>query len=218
LINYCIWFCGAMALIARQFKQIIITAIFLQFAAIAVSQVKSQTTHARVSRQLKNFIRLTTEAGMQFTSPEEFKEIPAANTKNFPFDYAISLPGKDFEIWFMIRPPKDYPRSETDPAANTDSSYNTMAETEVKAFTGDNNALMRVIPRDILAGYNANAGRTYLLNLQDLAVTRRYKYALLVTLEKDHTGTVLVVCLGNDKGTDFFQKINKAVTCLKFRP
>lgn len=203
-----------MAPIARQFKQIIITAIFLHFAAVTVSQVKP--ANAR-SRQLRNFTRLTTEAGMQFTFPEEFKEIPALHTDGFPFDYAISLPGKDFEIWFMIRPPKDYPHSETEPTASPDSSYNIMAENETKAFTGGNSALMRVIPHDILAGYNANAGRTYLLNLQDLAETRHYKYALLVTLEKDHTGTVLVVCLGNDKGTDFFNNINKAVTCLKFK-
>jgi len=206
-----------MAPIARQFKQIIITAIFLHFAAIALSQVRPQNSHTRISRQLKNFIQVTAEAGVQFTFPDEFKEIPAAHTDKFPFDYAISLPGKDFEIWFMIRASKDYPRSETDPTANPDSSYNILAETEVKAFTGDNGALTRIIPADILAGYNANAGKTYLLTLQDLAETRHYKYALLVTLEKDHTGTVLVVCLGNEKGTTFFQNINKAANCLKFK-
>jgi hypothetical protein len=206
-----------MAYIAKQFKQILFIAIFLHTAAVALSQVKPQTSRNRISRQLKNFTRLTAEAGMQFTFPEEFKEIPAASSDDFPFDYAISLPGKDFEIWFMIRPPKDYPHSETDPTANPDSSYNLMAETEVKAFTGDNNALMRVIPHDILASYNATAGKTYVLNLQYLAETKHYKYALLVTLEKDHAGTVLVVCLGNEKGTSFFQNINKAVNCLKFK-
>lgn len=189
----------------------------MHFAAIALCQVRPQNSHTRISRQLKDFTLITAEAGVQFTFPEEFKEVPAAHTDKFPFDYGISLSGKDFEIWFMIRALKDYPHSETEPVTNPDSSYNLMAETEARAFTGDNNALMRVIPHDILAGYNANAGKTYLLNLQDLAETRHYKYALLVTLEKDHTGTVLVVCLGNEKGTTFFQNINKAVNCLKFK-
>jgi hypothetical protein len=202
-----------MAPIARQFKQIIITAIFLHCAAIALAQ----NAHTGISRQLKNFTRLTTEAGMQFTFPDEFKEIPAVSTDNFPFNYAISLPGKDFEIWFMVRSPKNYPHTETEPVASPDSSYNTMAETEVRAFTGDKADVIRIIPPDILASYNATAGKTYLLSLKDLPEVKHYKYALLVTLEKDHTGTVLVVCLCNQKGTGFFQNINKAVNCLKFK-
>ena len=203
-----------MAPIARQFKQIIITAIFLHFAAIALSQVKPQTPGI----QLRNFSKETAEDGMEFTFPEGFREIPAVNTVDFPFDYAMSLPGKDFEIWFMVRSTKKYPRVPPTEGFNTDSTYNYMAETIARAFTGNQVLSARVIPKDILARYNADAGKTYLLDLQDLLETKHYKYALLVTLEKDHTGTVLVVCLGNDKGTDFFQNINKAVNCLKFRP
>lgn len=202
-----------MARIAEQFKQILLTAIFLLIGVISWSQVKPQ---AHTGKQFINFNKLTAEAGMQFTFPEEFKEIPVVNTEDFPFDYAISLPGKDFEIWFMVRSPKNYPKVPIE-AFNIDSTYNYMAETEAKAFTGAGYGSARIIPLDILARYGANAGKTYLLDLQDLLETRHYKYALLVTLEKDHTGTVLVVCLGNDKGTDFFQNINKAVTCLRFK-
>lgn len=183
-------------------------------AVIAWPQVKAQT---RTSRQFRNFDKVTTEAGMQFTFPEEFKEIQVVNTEDFPFDYAISLPDKDFEIWFMIRSVKNYPRVPPPEGFNVDSTYNFMAETQAKAFAGDNTISARIIPADILARYNADAGKTYLLDLQDLLETKHYKYALLVTLEKSHTGTILVVCLGNDKGTDFFQNINKAVTCLKFK-
>ncbi|HEX3386107.1 MAG TPA: hypothetical protein VHS53_13000 [Mucilaginibacter sp.] len=200
-----------MVYIAEQFKQILVTAIFLLIAAIAWPQAKPQTH----SKQLSNFNKLTAEAGMLFTFPEEFKEIPVVNTERFPFDYAISLPDKEFEIWFMVRAPKNYPKVPSE-AFNPDSTYNHMAETEAKAFTGDHIS-SRGIPKDILARYNADEGKTYLLDLQDLLETKHYKYALLVTLEKDHTGTVLVVCLGNDKGTGFFQNINKAVTCLKFK-
>ena len=198
--------------IAKQFKQILLTAIFLHVTVITWAQVKPQP---HTSKQFVNFNKLTAEAGMQFTFPEEFKEIRAIHTASFPFDYAVALPGKEFEIWFMVRAPQNYPRMPEN--FSVDSAYNYMAEIQAKAFTGDGQAITRSIPKDILANYNADQGKTYLLNLQNLAITRHYKYALLVTLEKDHTGTVLVVCLGNDKGTDFFQNINKAVTCLKFK-
>ncbi|MBS1530270.1 MAG: hypothetical protein JSU01_08180 [Bacteroidetes bacterium] len=203
-----------MTCIAKQFKQILLTAIFLLIAALASPQAKQQT---HTGRQFRNFEKLTTEAGMQFTFPEEFKEIPAVNTADFPFDYAISLPGKDFEIWFMVRSEKNYPHVPPSEGFNPDSTYNFMAVTEAKALAGDNPVSARTIPAEILDRYNADAGKTYLLDLQDLLETKRYKYALLVTLEKSHTGTILVVCLANSKGTDFFQDINKAVACLKFR-
>jgi len=199
--------------IAKQFKQILLTAIFLQVTAIAWSQVKPQ---AHNSKQFANFSKLTAEAGMQFTFPEEFKEIRVVNTDDFPFDYAVSLPGKDFEIWFMVRAPKNYHPPAIE-GFNPDSTYNYMAETEAKALTGGARLSARIIPKEILANYNADEGKTYLLDLQDMLETSHYKYALLVTLEKAHTGTILVVCLGNDKGTGFFQNINKAVTCLKFK-
>jgi hypothetical protein len=202
-----------MAHIAKQFKQLLLTAIFLLVTAAVWPQAKP---HTHMSRQLRNFNKLVDEAGIQFTFPEEFQEVTAIHTKSFPFNYAISLPGKDFEIWFMVRSAKNYPHTGSD-GFNSDSAYNYMAKTEAKAFTGDNYSAPRTIPRDILANYNADEGKTYLLNLQDLREANHYKYALLVTLEKDNTGTVLVVCLGNEKGTGFFQNINKAVKCLKFK-
>jgi hypothetical protein len=117
----------------------------------------------------------------------------------------------------MVRSEKKYPRVPPTEGFNTDSTYNYMAETVALAFTGNQALSARIIPKDILARYNADAGKTYLLDLQYLMETKHYKYALLVTLEKDHTGTVLVACLGNDKGTGFFQNINKAANCLKFK-
>ncbi|MEB0302593.1 hypothetical protein, partial [Mucilaginibacter sp. 5C4] len=88
---------------------------------------------------------------------------------------------------------------------------------QAQAFTGDNNYLMRNIPPKYLAKYNGDAGRTYLLNLPDEQVTKHYKYALLLTLQKDHTGTILAVCFSNEKGPEFFKDIDKASSCIKFK-
>gem|GEM_PF-5354204 len=47
-----------MAYIAKQFKQILFTAIFLHITAIALSQAKPQTP---VSNQLRNFSKETAD-------------------------------------------------------------------------------------------------------------------------------------------------------------
>lgn len=130
MINYCFWFRSVMSPIARQFKQIIITAIFLLVAAVATSQVKPPTP----SNQLRNFSKETVEDGMEFIFPDGVREIPAVNTVDFPFDYAMSLPGKDFEIWFMVRSTKKYPRVPPTEGFNTDSTYNYMAETVARGL------------------------------------------------------------------------------------
>ncbi len=147
------------------------------------------------------------------------------NNDDFSYDYALELPDHDFEIWFVVRSQKrdwqQYELVKNDPTkqmGNPDSTYVAMGKAQASALTGETNSPVRIIPPDILARYNASAGKTYLLNLQDMAETRHFKYALLITLEKDHTGTILAVCFTNDKGPEFFKNINKAANCLKFKP
>jgi hypothetical protein len=137
----------------------------------------------------------------------------------------MALPGKEFEIWLQVRSQKEnwasYIKSIGDKhtmQANPDSLYLGLGTAHAIAFTGDRNYLMRSIPANILERYNADAGRSYLLNLLDMPVTRHYKYALLITLQKDHTGTILAVCFANEKGPEFFKNIDKASSCIKFKP
>jgi hypothetical protein len=220
-----------MTFILKQFKQILLTAAHLLAAVTAISQVKPKPTSAKpavtkpASKQLTDFRQLTAEANVMFTFPAGFREIKALNNDDFSYDYALELPDHDFEIWFVVRSQKrdwqQYELVKNDPTkqtANPDSSYVGIGHAQASALTGENNSPVRIIPPDILARYNASAGKTYLLNLQDMAETRHFKYALLITLEKDHTGTILAVCLTNDKGPEFFKNINKAANCLKFKP
>lgn len=178
------------------------------------------------SPQLKNFLAILSRANITFTFPAGFKEITAPDNEDLSFDYALSLPGKDFEIWFQVKSQKEnyaaYLRSLDDNAtrqANPDSLYLGMGTAQALALVGDKSSyFMRTIPPKICARYNADAGRSYLLNLLDLPVTRHYKYALLVTLQKDHTGTILAVCFANEKGPEFFKDMDRASNCLKFKP
>ncbi|MEO7882762.1 hypothetical protein [Mucilaginibacter sp.] len=179
-----------------------------------------------VSPQLRAFMDITARANVIFKFPKGFKEIPAPDNEDFSFDYAMQLPGKDFEIWFQVKSQKEnyaaYQRTlgnKETMQANPDSLYIGLGTAHAQAFTDDNSSYFtRIIPPKYLERYNADAGRSYLLNLLDLPITRHYKYGLLITLQKDHTGTILAVCFANEKGPEFFKNIDKASNCLKFKP
>lgn len=180
---------------------------------------------APTSPQLKKFKEIAARANLVFTFPKGFKEIHAPDNEDFSFDYAMELPGKGFEIWLQVKSQKEnyaaYQRTVEDKQTsldNPDSLYLGMGTAHALAFTGDRSAYFtRPIPPKICARYNADAGRSYLLNLLDLPVTKHYKYALLVTLQKDHTGTILAVCFANEKGPEFFKDMDRASNCVKFK-
>jgi hypothetical protein len=223
-----------MEIILKQFKQIIITAMLMAIIAPVIAQVKSTAApstpaapvkHHPQSGQQKEFFRLAAQANVKFIYPNGFREIKAPDDEDFSFDYALELPGKDFEIWFQVKSEKEnwisYLNAINTPNAqltNPDSAYNAWGKATVIALTGDQKYYVTTIPGDVLARYNADAGKTYLLTLLDLPDTKHYKYALLITLEKKHTGTIMAVCFSNEKGPEFFKNINKASHCLKFKP
>ena len=227
LINdYCLR--NIMESFLRQFKQILLTAMLMLFIAPAIAQVQRSAAapakHPQSAEQ-KEFFRLVARAGVKFIYPDGFKEIKAPNNEDFSFDYGLELPGKEFEIWLQVKSEKEdwasYERAQSTSntqLANPDSAYNELGKSQAKVFTGDQKYFVTIIPQDVLARYNADAGKSYLLTLLDLPETKHYKYALLITLHKNHTGTILAVCFTNDKGPEFFKNINKAGNCLKFKP
>jgi hypothetical protein len=224
----------------KPFKQILLTGIFL-FCIAPVLKVAAQkrpyhskkkvtvTKHAAISENLspqqKEFQQLAAAANVSFMFPKGFKEIKAPNNEDVSFDYAMELPGKEFEIWFQVKSQKEnytaYQRSignKNTSQANPDSLYLAMGTAQAISFAGGNNFLTRSIPPHIAARYNADAGKSYYMNLPDAAITKHYKYALLITLQKDHIGTILAVCLANEKGPEFFKNIDRANSCIKFKP
>ncbi|MEO6852070.1 MAG: hypothetical protein ABI203_10405, partial [Mucilaginibacter sp.] len=89
---------------------------------------------------------------------------------------------------------------------------------QAAALSGDHNYLTRNILPDVLQRYNATAGKSYLLTLPDQQETKHYKYALLLTLQREHTGAILMVCFTNEKNPEFFKNINRISKYLKFKP
>jgi hypothetical protein len=214
-----------MIFILKQFKEILITTVCLFWAMTAMSQVKHKHLIAKkASSQLQDFNHLAAEANVQFTFPAGFKEIPVINDEDFTYDYAMELPGREFDVWFQVKPQKgewvNYERLKNDASkqlANPDSSYNDIGHAQASAFAGDQSFLGKYISPDVLARYNANEGKSYILNLQDLPATKRYKYALLLTLQKDHIGTILIVCFTNEKNAEFFKNVSRISRYLKFK-
>jgi hypothetical protein len=224
----------------KQFKQILVTGILMLgivtgFAQVkhTIAQVKHPATVAGgaattvkrpVSTQLAEFLRLAATANVTFIFPKGFKEIVAPDNDYFSFDYAMAIPGKDFEIWLQVKSQREnwasYEKSKDTPGtelANPDSTYVSLGEAHAAAFTGDTKPFVKSIPPEVLARYNADAGKSYLLTLPDLPATKRYKYALLITLQKDHTGIIMAVCFTNEKNPEFFKNMDRASHCLKFK-
>lgn len=181
-------------------------------------------TKPKQSAQLAAFVKEANEAGIDFVLPANFKELPAVNNENFSFDYAMAIPGQDFEVWLQVHSLKqnwisyEQVKSITGKTlANPDSTYLDESRAHATALSDDSKVFTRPLPARILEQYNADAGKTYLINLADLEETRHYKYALLIAIQKNHSGYLMAVCLTNEKGPDFFQNINKARDCIKFR-
>jgi len=224
-----------MQIVSKQIKQIIVAVILMLSISPAFAQVKHHVKnskppvvpvkHAPASKQLATFIRIVAQANVSFIFPKGFKEIPAPDNDYFSYDYAMTIPGKDFEIWLQVKSQKEnwasYEKAKNQPdaqqLANPDSTYISLAQAQCSQFAGDNPFSPRVIPPDILARYNADNGKSYLLTLRDMQTTKRYKYALLITLQKDHTGIIMAVCFTNEKGPEFFKNMDKASNCLKFK-
>ncbi|WDF54576.1 hypothetical protein [Mucilaginibacter sp. KACC 22063] len=167
----------------------------------------------QVSKQSRDFNRTASDASVTFTLPEGFKETVPVNSEELTYDYAIALPDHSVEIWFAVKPYKSITRIYTNP----DSAYISLGKEQVSAFSADNAYFVRNLTDRILNQYNADVGKSYLLNLNDSPATKHYKYALIITLQKNKAGALMAVCLTNDKGPDFFKEIDKARNCIKFK-
>ncbi|MBS1504973.1 MAG: hypothetical protein JST32_23135 [Bacteroidetes bacterium] len=199
-------------------------------AVAAISQVKPRAsalaseTVKPVSKQLSDFYRITAESGVQFIFPVEFRERRIPNNEDFSFDYAMEMPGREFEVWFQVRSQRrDWPvyeLSKNDPTKqleNPDASYVKMGQATASALSEDKDFAPRIIHRDVLMRYHATAGKSYLVSLPDLDETKHYKYALILALQRDHIGRILVVCFTNNKNPDFFKHVNGISRYIRFK-
>ncbi len=209
-------------------SSLIIACVLCWMHPLAMAQHRRHKRAATASESppapVRSFVKQAEEAGIDFTFPPALKEVPAINSENVSVDYAMAMPGDDFEVWLQVRPLKqnwasyEQVKSITGKTmANPDSTYINTIKAEALALSDDNRYTIRPIASELLEAYNADAGKSCMLNLADLPETKGYKYALLIALQKDHAGYFVAVCLTNDNGPDFFRNINKVRECIKFR-
>jgi hypothetical protein len=214
-----------MKTIVTLLRKILPAAILLYCCLPAIAQ-KKQPKHPPVDGQLKDFYLILAQADLNFTFPAGFKQIQAINNEDFSFDYSMEIPGKDFEAWFEVKSQKEnwasYVHAQYDKKtelANPDSMYLDIGKANATALTGNkNNYSIRNISPEVLIRYNADAGKSCLLNLLDLEATKHYKYALLITLQKKHTGTLVAIYFTNEKDPEFYRNVYRASHSLKFKP
>ncbi|SDT61977.1 hypothetical protein SAMN05216490_4373 [Mucilaginibacter mallensis] len=210
-----------MKTIVKQLRQIIITALLIS----AALPVFAQTKRHGINSQHKDFYQLLRDANLTFKLPSGCKEISPVNNEYFSFDFAMEIPGKDFEMWLQVKSQRQnwnsYEHSQYNKErelANPDSMYKEISQAIAISLSGDTSYLVRNMPPDILARYNADAGKSYLVNLLNMRVTKHYKYALIIALQQNHTGTLVAVYFTNEKDPDFYKDVNRAGSCLKFIP
>jgi len=210
-------------------KAIVKRANLILFTALlclhTVMPVWAQRRPSLSKSAKKDFYTLLADADLSFTCPAGFKEIPAINNEYFSFDYAMQIPGRGFEMWMQIKSQKQnwvaYEKAKNDKrteVANPDSMYLDLGHANAIALTGDKNLAPRNIPPEALSRYNADEGKSYLLDLPDLSATKHYKYALLISLQKNHTGTLVAIYFTNQKDPDFYRNVNRTAHNLKFKP
>jgi hypothetical protein len=206
-----------MNVITKKVNRFLYFVFLLLLAGPVTAQVNRGTGN---QSQLKNFTSSLAPLDITFNFPEGFKEIKAPNTESFQFDYAMTLPGADFEIWLRVNTQKENEKLLADKnirITNPDSLYLGVAQDQIASFTSEKNYLKRGLPDYILNRFNADGGSTYLLSIDDSPLTKHYKYAFLTILQKSKVGTVLAICFTNDKGPEFFKNMNQASSCIKFK-
>ena len=183
----------------------------------------AQHNKTYVNPKHKDFYELLKETNLKFTYPPGFREIPPVDNEDYSYDFAMELPGHDFEVWLKIKPGiqnwKSYElalHNKDFELANPDSLYTDIGKADAMTLSVDNNFLVRSMTREVLEKYNADAGKSYLINLADLEVTKHYKYALIVALQKYHIGTLVSVYFTNERDADFYREVYQAAHCLRF--
>lgn len=205
---------------ARFIKTNAVAVLLVVLAVLAGSaQHKAVVNIPRVS-----FAKEAADAGMVYIYPAGFKELRPVTYGDVQFNYALTLPGESFEVWFRTIPLKKswtsyrhLQEGAQQVHLNPDSAYIETGKSVAEALSTDDSYFERQIQPETLTDYNADAGKSYLVSLNDSPATKHYNYALIITLQKNHVGNLLAVCLSNDKGPGFFQNINRLKNCLRFK-
>jgi len=183
------------------------------------------TQSLSASTQFKTFQQALAETNLQFVIPKNFKEIEPIQTAtaDVNVDYAVMLPQSNFQVWFKVKniaqEEARFKASDGDAKlslANPDSLYSFKSLSTAIKLAGKGNFTYKSLPQNVLDSFHADAGCSYQLNLRDMPETNHYKYGLLISLQKNTSGYILMLFLGNENGPAFYKKVNMAYYSVRF--
>jgi hypothetical protein len=197
--------------------------VFLAFLFLLHISVPAQVKPAK-SAERQAFMQALTRTNISFTYPPDFNEIKVPNDENLSFDYGLKLRDKEFEVWYIVNNLKgdwaSYEDSKNDPERVQeipDSLYRKICRAHAIGLSGGDYTTVDMPDNDLRKQFNADVGKAYALNLYDSPITKHYKYALLLMVQKNKKANVLMLFLSNDNGPEFYNNVNKAYNSIRFR-
>ena len=194
--------------------------IFTIVCSLAFILVAQAQTNQGDSKEAKHFKELLSQVNASFATPDGFTEIKALNSEKTNYQYALEIPDGGFEVRFQVNDIRKQWKlfDKGSAGTNPDSLYTKIVDAQVSSLSAEGNHYHNVIPPRILQYYNADLGHSYYFGLMNAPYTKGYQYALLVVIQKSRYGSISVICLGNERGPEFFKKVNKLRSCIKFEP
>src|SRR4051812_40709759 len=120
----------------KTFKSKLTYSVAITAFMLFATRAFAQGTRVDNTQQFKNFTKALANVSISFDFPQGFKEIKAVNSREFPFNYAMELPGQNFEIWFGVRNQKDNQKfvKQNNLRIPVDSAYTAVAQKQASIF------------------------------------------------------------------------------------
>ncbi|MRI63876.1 hypothetical protein EDM00_07725 [Ornithobacterium rhinotracheale] len=175
--------------------------VFLALSFLAMGLAFAQVT--------PEFDKRLNDNQLTFEYPKSFENAPVVENAQMPYDFAIKMPNKDFEIRYRIVPALEG-KSLT---AKDIDAYTLIAASNIGGVKKANK-IMTLNSNDVKNEFNADFGSVTITEIKgDFA---KYKYCYLVTLAKDKVATVYLMYLGNNV-QEFRLLMNPVIHSLKFK-
>ncbi|AFL96283.1 hypothetical protein [Ornithobacterium rhinotracheale] len=177
--------------------------VFLTLSFLAMSLTFAQVT-PEFDKRLK-------DNQLTFDYPKSFENVPVIENAQMPYDFAIKMPNKDFEVRYRIVQALEGKNI----TAKDIDAYTLIAASNIGGVNKANR-IMTLSSNDVKNEFNADFGSVTITEVKGDFTKNKYKYCYLVTLAKDKVATVYIMYLGNNV-QEFRSLMDPIINSLKFK-
>ncbi|BAO45725.1 hypothetical protein [Thiolapillus brandeum] len=166
-----------------------------------------------------DFQQLLTEGGLEFTPPQELKQVPVAPDYVMPYEARYTTESGDLEVRYAIRPLNRIEIDYSDPhnaAPAPNDLFNMLFRTLTETLAKEHRVVSRSYPpekarEDYRAGWAA-------VGVFDVSpdISKRYQEAMLIAIHQNDKADAYILFLTNDLAAEK-ERIKKLRTSLKFK-